>query len=118
MRLIGGEANDPQLQSILNGVLPIPSEVGKLMQNVNLGKLKPADRRGSLSEWTVALGLSLRQTTTYFAGRDGTTRQAAAANVDLPATPQAEVVDLNQVPSTGIAPATEPTPAKPEVVHA
>src|SRR5581483_1897548 len=55
VRLVGGEANDPQLQTILNSTLPIPSEIGRIIQNVNLSKLKPADKRGSLSEWSVAL---------------------------------------------------------------
>ena len=76
VRLIGGEANDPQLQSILNTVLPIPSETGRLMQNVNLSKMKPADRRGTLSEWSVALGLGLKLTTGKFGSRDGTPRTA------------------------------------------
>jgi type IV pilus assembly protein PilM len=119
VRLIGGEANDPQLQSILNGVLPIPSEVGRLVQNLSLEKLKSADRSGSLSEWTVAMGLGLKQTKGNFAGRDGTTRQAAAVNIDVPPATQAEVVDLNKVIGGSAAPATEPTATtKPEAIHA
>ena len=93
--LIGGEANDPQLQSILNAALPIPSETGRLMQNVNLSNVKPADRRGTLSEWSVALGLGLKMTTGKFGSRDGTPRSAAAPRTDTPLASQAEVVDLN-----------------------
>jgi type IV pilus assembly protein PilM len=117
VRLIGGEANDPQLLSILNGTLPIPCEVGKLMQNVDLSNLKPAERRGSLSEWSVAMGLSLKLTTGHFGGRDGTSRETQANRVEIPPTSKAEVVDLNAVMTRGAVPA-EPTPSKPEEVHA
>ena len=71
VRLVGGEANDPQLQSILNTALPIPAEAGRLMSSVKLDRMKPADRRGSLSEWSVALKPGLCTTTGRFgsAGR-------------------------------------------------
>jgi type IV pilus assembly protein PilM len=121
VRLVGGEANDPQLQSILNTTLPIPSETGRLMQNVNLSKLKPADRRGSLSEWSVALGLGLKMTTGNFGTRDGMSRDTSNARGESPQGSQAEVVDLNTAINRGSS-APEPAPApaqpKPEAIHA
>ena len=131
VRLVGGEANDPQLQSILNTALPIPAEAGRLMSSVKLDRMKPADRRGSLSEWSVALGLGLKMTTGRFGSREGTPREAGAARGDSPM-PQAEVVDLNRAINRGADPVKvepvkvesvkdTPVPAvvpKPEVLHA
>src|SRR5439155_10293544 len=118
VRLIGGEANDAQLQAILNSTLPIPSEIGRLMQNVNLSRVKPADRRGSLAEWSVAMGLGLKMTTGHFGARDGAAREANAPRSDVPLAPQAEVVDLNSAISRGAPVVHEPTEPKPEVIHA
>jgi type IV pilus assembly protein PilM len=89
LRVLGGEAGDPQLISIFASALPIPVEAGKPLANVNIGKMKPADRRGPMSEWAVAFGLSLKFTRGHFGSRDGTPRAAAKSS-------EAEVVDVDQ----------------------
>jgi type IV pilus assembly protein PilM len=121
VRLVGGEANDPQLLLILNTTLPIPSETGKPLQNVNLGRLKPADRRGSLSEWSVALGLAMKLTTGRYGSREGTGRDAGAVRGDTPLAPQGEVVDLNSAINRNAPVSSAPVSTdkpKPEAVHA
>jgi type IV pilus assembly protein PilM len=89
LRILGGEAGDPQLVSIFAAALPIPVEPGKPLGNVNIEKIKPADRRGAMSEWAVAFGLSLKFTKGNFGSRDGTPRSAAKSS-------EAEVVDVDQ----------------------
>jgi type IV pilus assembly protein PilM len=113
VRLVGGEGSDPQLQSLLNAVLPIPVETGKLMHSLNLNRMKPADRRGSLAEWSVALGLGLKKTKGRFGSRDGTPR--AAASSEIPLASQVEVIDLNNAINRN-TPA--PEAPKPEAAHA
>jgi type IV pilus assembly protein PilM len=76
VRLTGGEATDPQLQKVLAAALPIPVEVGRNIQNVDLTRLRPAMRQGALSVWAVAMGLSLKGTQRYFAGTVGRPRGA------------------------------------------
>jgi hypothetical protein len=57
--------------------------------------MKPADRRGAMCEWALALGLSLRTTQQRFGARDGRPRDASAPPVpETPASGAAEVVDL------------------------
>jgi hypothetical protein len=87
--------------------------------------MKSGERRGTMSEWSVALGLGLKMTTAHFGSRDGTSRETQAANVDIPLAPQAEVVDLNRainrepVQSAAPAPAQEQAAEpKPEVANA
>ena len=92
LRLIGGEACDPQLQSLLNAALVIPVEIGRPLFSVNTSRMKPSDRRGSMCEWALALGLSLRTTQEHFGARDGRPRDAAPVS---PPPPAAEVVDLS-----------------------
>jgi type IV pilus assembly protein PilM len=96
LRLIGGEASDPQLQALLNSALVIPVEVGRPLYSVNTSRMKPADRRGAMCEWALALGLSLRTTQQHFGARDGRPRDLSApATSEEAATPSsAEVVDL------------------------
>jgi type IV pilus assembly protein PilM len=92
LRLIGGEACDPQLQSLLNAALVIPVEIGRPLYSVNTSRMKPSDRRGAMCEWALALGLSLRTTQEHFGPRDGRPRDAAPVS---PPPPAAEVVDLS-----------------------
>jgi type IV pilus assembly protein PilM len=96
LRLIGGEACDPQLQTLLNSALVIPVEIGKPLFSVNTSKMKPADRRGSMCEWALALGLCLRTTQTHFGPRDGRPRDPASLGGGTGTTAGgAEVVDLS-----------------------
>ena len=90
LRVLGGEAGDPQLLSILASVLPIPVEPNRPLSNVDTSKMKPNDRRGYMGEWAVAFGLALKLTKGYFGARDGKPRSAEA-----PAS-QAEVIDFDQ----------------------
>lgn len=83
MRLVGGEACDPVVVALLNAAVPMPAEAGRPLHSVTTSKMKPADRRGNLSEWAVALGLALRTTTDRFGARDGRPREANAARPDL-----------------------------------
>jgi type IV pilus assembly protein PilM len=100
LRLVGGEAWDPQLQSLLNAALVIPVEVGKPLYSVDTSKMRPNDRRGSMCEWALALGLGLKTTDKYFGARDGKPRDPNAPAPPQPqpaaAAPAAEVVDLSK----------------------
>jgi hypothetical protein len=93
---VGGEACDPQLQTLLNAALVIPVEMGKPLFSVNTSRMKPTDRRGSMSEWALALGLSLRTTQAYFGARDGRPRDPASLGQSSgTSSSAAEVVDLS-----------------------
>jgi type IV pilus assembly protein PilM len=115
LRLVGGEAWDPQLQTFLNAALVIPVEVGKPLYSVDTSKMRPTDRRGSMCEWALALGLSLKTTDKHFGARDGKPRDAAAPE---PSQPAAEVVDfgkaLRDVEAAAVA---GPAPASHHPVH-
>ena len=124
MKVVGGEANNPHLQSVLNAVLPIPAEVGLPLCSVDQTNMRPADRKGPMSEWAVAFGLGLKLAKGPFAPKDGTPRDPNATNIDV--TPSgAQVLDPDDlirsvaggpVPG-GPAPAPAAVPAK-EAVHA
>ena len=96
LRLMGGEACDPQLQNLLNSALVIPVEVARPLYSVNTSRMKPADRRGTTCEWALALGLSLRTAREHYGPRDGKPRDPASYAVPavIPTAPAAEVVDL------------------------
>jgi hypothetical protein len=127
LRLVGGEASDPQLQSLLNSALVIPVEIGRPLYSVNTSRMKPADRRGSMCEWALALGLSLRTTQNHFGPRDGRPRDPsspipestslAAEVVDLTAAVRASAdvrdpADAATSGGVGVATIVAPAPAK------
>jgi type IV pilus assembly protein PilM len=101
VRLIGGEAADPQIQSALAGALPIPVEAARPLYSVDTAQMKQSERRGgTMSEWAVAFGLGLKMTRTYFGARDGKRREAPQPQQPQQQPPQnagsgAEVVDLS-----------------------
>ncbi|HEV2293497.1 MAG TPA: pilus assembly protein PilM [Tepidisphaeraceae bacterium] len=96
VRLVGGEACDPQLHSVLNTALPIPVEASRPLFSVDTSRMKASERRGTMSEWSLALGLGLRQAMGTFGARDGKPRDPFALREDLiPLAPKGEVVDLN-----------------------
>jgi type IV pilus assembly protein PilM len=102
VRLLGGEAGDPHLLGILSAALPIPIEAGKPLLSVNTSTMKQGDRRGYMSEWAAAFGLSLKMTTQYFGARDGRRRDPATAEKavlrgDATPTSNVEVADVAQV---------------------
>jgi type IV pilus assembly protein PilM len=131
LRLLGGEACDPQLQNLLNSALVIPVEIARPLYSVNTSRMRPADRQGTMCEWALALGLSLRTTRDYYGPRDGRPRDHAAfappgggAEESAGAAPRtAEVVDLATAVRQADAAASEhealvtgttATPAAPE----
>jgi type IV pilus assembly protein PilM len=123
VRIMGGEANDPQLLSVLHGTLPIPAEACKPLHNVKLDRMKPSERRGSLCEWGVALGLGLKLTTANFAGRTGTSRAQMSSMLEeepsAATVVKAEVVDLNRAIDETVARSSEPAADKKlEAAHA
>jgi hypothetical protein len=61
----------------LGTALNLPTEVGRMLQNVDVGNMKPTLRKGAMCEWTTALGLALRGANRTFSGRDGTSRALA-----------------------------------------
>jgi type IV pilus assembly protein PilM len=122
LRLLGGEAADSQLQAALAASLPIPVDCGRPLFSVNTNRLKASDRRGGMTEWAVAFGLSLKATRCHFGARDGKQREHA-----MPGTGTAEVIDLAsaiQAPvGAGDARTSEPPRGRSrdrsgEVVHA
>jgi type IV pilus assembly protein PilM len=125
VRLIGGEASDPQLLSAFNAGLPIPTEPARPLHSVDTSRMRAADRRGYMSEWTTALGMSLKKTTGRFGARDGKPRNPNAPRPELGGA--AQVLDLNAAVNAGApveAESTDPiligsqVPQGREVVHA
>jgi type IV pilus assembly protein PilM len=105
LRLNGGEACDPQLQATLAANLPLPVDATSPLQSVDMGRMKPADRRGFLSEWSVAFGLGLKKTSGHFGSPHGKRRDPAAPRDDLPTTASgAEVIDLSRAVHSASAP--------------
>ncbi len=60
--LAGGEAEEPQLASVIQDATGIPTKVGRPLEGMAMAgaSFAGADRRGAMSQWTVAAGLSLR----------------------------------------------------------
>jgi hypothetical protein len=114
VKLIGGEANDADLLAALQSALPIPADPARPLHSIDTSRMNAADRRGTMSEWAVAVGLGLKKTTDYYGARDGRPRDPYAAREDLavPVQPQVQVVDLNQAVSGGAA-ATTAAPTAP-----
>jgi type IV pilus assembly protein PilM len=94
IRLVGGEASDPQLLAVFNSALPLPTEAGRPLHSVDTSRMRPTDRRGFMSEWTVPFGLSLRMTKGRFGARDGKQRNPAAPRPELGGS--AELIDLGK----------------------
>jgi len=95
VRLVGGEANDPQLLAIVQQAAGIPVEVAKPLLSADTTGMRPADRHGSMSEWATAFGLAMRTTKRNFGPVDGKPREAAGAKPEPGAAPLVEVLDLN-----------------------
>lgn len=95
VRLTGGESCDNLLQGVLSTALTIPVEIGRPLYSVDTSRMRPADRRGTMCEWALAFGLSLRMTNGTYAPRDGTPRDPNAPRPDL-AVASAEVVDIGR----------------------
>jgi hypothetical protein len=93
--MVGGEANDPQLLSMMQAASSIPVEVAKPLLSADTSKLRPADRHGSMSEWATAFGLAMRTTKRTFGPIDGKPREVIAGKPAAGAPSMVEVVDLH-----------------------
>jgi hypothetical protein len=116
VRLVGGEACDPQLHAVLNTALPIPVEPSRPLFSVDTSRMKPAERRGMMCEWSLALGLGMRLANGTFGPRDGKPRDPFAPREDLiPLAAKAEVVDLNAAigATSGASAGAAAVPASP-----
>lgn len=116
VRLVGGEANDPQLQQVISAAMTIPVEVGRPLAGIDTSRMRAAERRGPMSEWCVAMGLGLKMTRGQFAGGGSMT----VAESEAPAAPRsampAQVIDVMEAARAGAA---EPAgAAAQEAVHA
>jgi len=126
LRVLGGEAGDPQLVAILTSALPIPVQASRPLASVNTSRMRQSDRQGHLGEWAVAFGAGLKLTRGYFGSRDGRRREVltgAARDNDLASDRQidtVEVVDLGSIDATGTshAAAAEALPRPKEAAHA
>jgi type IV pilus assembly protein PilM len=110
LKLLGGEAADPLLLGVLNASLGVPVEAAKPLLSIGLDRMDPSERKGFMSEWGTALGLSLKLTTQTFAPRDGKPRDP------VPVTP-AEVIDIHQAVAAVAPVAPEPANDNPTRVH-
>jgi type IV pilus assembly protein PilM len=122
LRLLGGEAADPLLLGVLNSSLAVPVDAGRPLFSVDTSRMEAEDRKGYMSEWATALGLSLKLTTTTFAPRDGKPRDP---NAPITPAPSAEVIDIEKAVGAreeGSASANPqsatPNPAAREEIHA
>jgi type IV pilus assembly protein PilM len=118
LRIAGGEAADPSVLTILNANLPLPVEAFATLLNADTSAVKPHDRRGMMSEWSMAFGLGLKMTQERFANRDGKKRDPNTPRPD--ARPAAEVVDLNTATAVPVPvePAGKEQAELPEVLRA
>ena len=94
LRLIGGEATDPQLLATLDKMLAIPAEVARPLLSFDTRRMKTADRPGPLAEWGLAVGLALKCVQGTFGPRDGKPRDPQAPKLEL-APETADVPDLS-----------------------
>jgi len=105
--------------------LPLPVEALQPLRNVDASAVKPHDRRGPMSEWSVAFGLALKTTQEHFANKDGKRREPNAQREDIRSS-SVEVVDLNgalniPAPSSPLQPVAAGADAnkeQPEVLRA
>lgn len=58
--LTGGEAYDVAVQELLTQTLGMPCVAGMPLRGLDLSTMETGDRRGTLSEWAVCMGLALR----------------------------------------------------------
>jgi type IV pilus assembly protein PilM len=92
LRIVGGEASDPQLHAIFKSILSIPVESAQPLFSVDTSKMRSIDRTGRMSQWALAMGLCLRNVPHYFAPLDGLPRvplfgesEMGTSNVEAPA---------------------------------
>jgi type IV pilus assembly protein PilM len=105
-RILGGEAADPQLHAILKSILNVPVEAARPLFSVDTTRMRTIDRRGPMSQWALAMGLSLRYVPGYFPSKDGRPRiTAAPAGQDAEAEGKLSTVNAQRSTSNEGAPA-------------
>jgi type IV pilus assembly protein PilM len=60
VELVGGDAHDAQIRSILSAALMLPAKPVKLFRDIDTSVIPSTDQTASLGEWAVALGLCLK----------------------------------------------------------
>jgi hypothetical protein len=114
VRLCGSEAADAGLRAAMQSVLALPAEVARPLYSVHHDAMPQSERGGTMSSWTMAMGLALRRCRGPFAPRDGRSRALATA---------AEVVDIDDAVKPSLPVAEEVATAgasrqQPEASHA
>ena len=89
LRLIGGEAADPQLLTTLNKLLAIPAEVSQPLLSLDTRRMSLDGTSGTLAAWGMALGLALKCVPGPFGPRDGKPRDVVAMAADCIRTTEA-----------------------------
>lgn len=85
LRIVGGEAGDPQLHTIFKSILSVPVEAARPLLSIDTTRMRAIDRQGTMSQWAMALGLGMRHVPGYFGPEDGRPRLAReAATVQAP----------------------------------
>jgi hypothetical protein len=84
------------LQALLNAAMTLPLELARPLEHVDVSAMGDVDRRGTMGEWAVALGLGLRMTKERFAPAGGESDNVAAAIGGVAAVrgSSAQVVDM------------------------
>jgi hypothetical protein len=93
VRLVGGEAGDLQLHAIFKSSLSVAVEAARPLFSVDVGRMRASDRAGTMSQWALAMGLSLRFTNNYFAPRDGRPRTSLVNSLPMPTAPAAPIAE-------------------------
>jgi type IV pilus assembly protein PilM len=89
LRIVGGEAADPQIRAVFKSILSIAVEPARPLFSVDTSRMHATVRRGTMSQWALAMGLGLRFTQGYFAARDGRARiNTASAPAPVAEAPQ------------------------------
>lgn len=94
--LSGGEAEDPFLIEQLNAVLPVAIETMTPLARVNTERMRATDRRNSMSEWAIALGLGMRMAVSNGEASTVVVDEAADDNAGAPGEAVADVVANGQ----------------------
>lgn len=81
LRIVGGEAADPQLHTVFKSILSVPVEAAQPLFSIDTTRMRAIDRQGTMSQWALALGLGLRHADGYFGPQDGRPREKPANDV-------------------------------------
>ena len=89
LRLIGGEAADPQLLSTLNKLLAIHVEVSQPLLSIGTHRMARSGTSGTPAAWGLALGLALKCVRGTFGPRDGKPRAVVSTAANFIGTTEA-----------------------------